>query len=742
LDGSTGKITLGRPSVLYQLGLAGVALLMVLLPAIYVGLILLAGWGVWYHATNDFVLLQRLGGSWLGLLLYLGPMVVGLLVIAFMVKPLFARRPPASPAMALDPDQEELLFAFIERIRRLVGAPRPRRVEVDCLVNAAAGFRRGAASFFGQDLTLTIGLPLVAGLNEKQFAGVLAHELGHFSQVAGMRLTYLIRRINHWFFRVVRERDSWDLDLDRAARAAGLGTGGLLLAAQGGIWLSRRVLWALMHAGQAVSCYMLRQMEYDADRYHCGVAGSDTLRETALRLDELQVASDAAFLALRASWRAERLPENLPQFIVGTSVGTPWEAVRRVADSRTGMLDTHPCHADRIRAAEALGAPGVFRSTAPATRLFRDFRSLSRRATRFFYEKVHELPVRHRNLVDTEACLRESNALRATRALSERYFGGVSTAFHPISITGPELQPLPDPGAGLAELGSARARMRAAAARARSAHEEQGQIAGRLVQAHSALALLRAGFTIEPSRFGLDAGTPETVAEVIARLEHQRRRSGACLADYGFVAGARLRAALRLLNDRSRAGRVADAPALRRDVARLVPVLAALTPALPPLHEIGRKLCAWQLLLASRVRSCDPARVDGVIDDLARQLRGLVRQVRGCIRGALYPFPHARGAITLEQFVRPDAPPREEWEAVFKESLACLDRLFPLYDEVLCRLVQIAVEVERSLAPEPVGGLAGGCAPVRDLMARLREVASRLGPEALAARRRRGHARA
>ena len=195
---------------------------MVLLPAIYSGLILLAGWGVWSHATSNVLILQGASGSWFRLLLYLGPIVVGLIVILFLVKPLLAGRPPAPPAMALDAEQEQRLLAFIGRICLWVGAPRPRRVEVNCAVNAAASFRRGVPSLFGPDLTLTIGLPLVAGLNTRQFAGVLAHELGHFSQVAGMRLTYVIRQVNGWFFRVVCERDRWDLALDVAAGTAGL----------------------------------------------------------------------------------------------------------------------------------------------------------------------------------------------------------------------------------------------------------------------------------------------------------------------------------------------------------------------------------------------------------------------------------------------------------------------------------------------------------------------------------------
>jgi Zn-dependent protease with chaperone function len=739
LDGFAGVITRSRPSVPYQLGLAVVAFLMVLLPAAYVGLILLVGWGVWYHATNDYLVLQRTSGSWFTLVLYFGPIAVGLIVILFMVKPLFARRPPAPPAMALDLEQERRLIAFIRRVCRLVGAPRPRRVEVNCAVNAAASFRLGSASFLSQDMTLTIGLPLVGGLSLRQFAGVLAHEFGHFSQVAGMRLTYVIRQINGWLFRVVYERDRWDLALEGAARAAGFWGGVVLHPTRGGVWLSRRILWALMQAGHAVSCFMLRQMEYDADRYECRVAGSGTFREIVFRLAELNQATSVAYAALRESWRAQRLPDSLPLFIVGTSAETSPEvraaAGRRVAESKTGLFDTHPCDTDRIRAAEALDAPGVFRSTDPATVLFRDFPSLCRQVTRFYYEKEHALPIQDRNLVDTETCLRETSAMRATRALSERYFDGVMTFYHPISIGMPELQPPSDPGAGLAEIRSARDRMGAAVARARSAQEDQGQIADRLMKAEQALALLTAGFTIEPALFGLAAGSPRTVSEVITSLEDQRKRSGARLVEFSLRAAARLRAALRQLNSPSQAGRIPDTRMLQQEVARLVPVLAVLAPALPLLHDLGRKLPGWQLLLMNRARHSDPARVDRVVDDLAGPLRGLVGQVSRCISGISYPFPHARGAITLDQFVQPDALPHDEREALFNECVACLDRLYPLYEAVLGRLAQIAARVEEALAPEPARGSDGAGALAPSLMARLREVASRLGPEALAARR-------
>jgi hypothetical protein len=59
-----------------------------------------------------------------------------------------------------------------------------------------------AQVYLGNDLVLTIGLPLVAGFNLREFAGVLAHEFGHFSQGVGMRISYVIRSISFWFTRV------------------------------------------------------------------------------------------------------------------------------------------------------------------------------------------------------------------------------------------------------------------------------------------------------------------------------------------------------------------------------------------------------------------------------------------------------------------------------------------------------------------------------------------------------------
>ena len=206
-------------SIFYQFGLLLVTLMMVLLPLIYLAFVAAAGWGVYYFATHCSFLLDMshsVGrGYILKLICYFGPLFVGLVLVFFMIKPLFARRADRSQPLALNPGVEPTLFAFIAKICELVGAPMPKRIDLDCNLNAAAGFRRGALSLFGHDLVLTIGLPLMSGLTLSEFAGVIAHEFGHFTQGFGMRLSYVIRSVNGWFARVVYERDAWDVSLEQ-----------------------------------------------------------------------------------------------------------------------------------------------------------------------------------------------------------------------------------------------------------------------------------------------------------------------------------------------------------------------------------------------------------------------------------------------------------------------------------------------------------------------------------------------
>jgi len=270
-------------SPFYLFGLLIVATVILLLPLVYLGLIALTGYGLDYHILNHVDILDMparihgrgvIGIMTLRLAAYFGPILIGMILLVFMIKPLFARPARSERRLSFVRENEPVLFAFVDKLCEVVRAPVPRRIDVDCDINAAAFFRRGFLSFLGRDLVLQIGAPLVAGLSLREFAGVLAHEFGHFSQGTGMRLTYIVGSVNGWFARVVYQRDTWDEQLVALSQEQGWFRL-FFLVARLFVWLTRWILWMLMIVAHAVSCSLLRQMEYDADRYWAHVCGSE-----------------------------------------------------------------------------------------------------------------------------------------------------------------------------------------------------------------------------------------------------------------------------------------------------------------------------------------------------------------------------------------------------------------------------------------------------------------------------------
>jgi Zn-dependent protease with chaperone function len=400
LAGFAGPVPATAVPRAYRVGLVLVAMVMLLLPLIYIGIVVGVGWFLFQFAAHLLPRLARTGTSlpFTHGFVVIAILVSGVVTLFFLVKPLFARRAPHAQPLALNPEVEPVLFAFIARVCDAVGAPRPTRVDLDCQLNASAGFRRGALSFGGDDLVLTIGLPLVAGLNLRGFAGVLAHEFGHFTQGAGMRLFYLVRRINSWFARLVYERDAFDVALEEwAAEAEHLGSVIVLQAARFGVGSSRLLLRLPMYLGLAVSAFLSRQMEYDADGYEIRLAGSDTFAATAVRLALLERARHRAYEVLRTFWQQHhRLPDHFPAFLLDQEtrldryVRARTETALRAG--QTGFLDTHPSFADRVRRARAAAAPGLFHHDGPATALFADFDAVARQVTFLHYTDDLRLP--------------------------------------------------------------------------------------------------------------------------------------------------------------------------------------------------------------------------------------------------------------------------------------------------------------------------------------------------------------
>jgi Zn-dependent protease with chaperone function len=218
---------------------------------------------------------------------------------------------------------------------------------------------------------------------------VLAHEFGHFSQGASMRASYIIRAINHWFARIVYQRDGIDEWLDEVIEESEARLGLIMLIIQLFIQITRGILWLFMMVAHLSSCFLLRQMEFDADRYEVYVSGSKSFASTSQTLRLLAFAHHASMLGLGKLLEKAVMIDNLPRMTEAlrnqTSSDQRRKLVKQSEQEGTGPFDTHPCDRARIAAAEKINAEGMFQVERPARELFQHYDALCRNVTQDFY---------------------------------------------------------------------------------------------------------------------------------------------------------------------------------------------------------------------------------------------------------------------------------------------------------------------------------------------------------------------
>jgi hypothetical protein len=630
-------------------------------------------------------------------LVYLAPIVAGVVLIVFMIKPLFARPARESKSRSLRREAAPLLFEFVDRICETVGAPRPKRIDVDCDVNASARFRRGLLSMFGRDLVLTIGMPLMAGLNTRQFAGVLAHEFGHFTQAFGMRLTYLIRSLSYWFVRVVYQRDRADEWLEHSARETDIRIGFILYLAMAFVWLSRRVLWVLMQVGHFFGSYLLRQMEFDADRHETRLAGSGAFEQTARQLNLLNVAAQGAYADLREFYREGRLGDDLPRLIVSRMAHiTPEMKLsldKEIATRKTGMFDTYPCDADRIVAAKREDTDGVYRVELPASVLLSDFEASSKAATYEFYRGVFGAELQKTQLRPVSEIVAKHERTREGESCLERFFGGEWSVLAPMTLGGLHLAPPSSAAEALAQLKAARQEMVAKIASVAGAAKALYEANGQTSQAQQYNCLLRSGIKIKKQL--AEVGGPDGVKRLANTAMQATEQATSQLHGFNQLAAKRITLALQLLYVPKVMERMPEPKPNVREVTARYDALRGVADALKSAAEIHPRHSALRVLIDVLQSGGGSEDMEPVIQQLMDQQLPRAASVRNSLERQPYPYEHGKGKISLGQYLMPDVPLKGDLASVFNSCAQLLDQGPSLYVRLLGELVNLAENVEK-----------------------------------------------
>lgn len=695
----------------YRIGVVLVALVMLALPVIYLAFIGLVGWGVWYHAVNHTGIISAASGVGTGrnngramamaFMVYVAPIAIGITMVIFMFKPFFSKPGKDSGRRSLKKTDEPLLFEFIECICRAVGAPQPRRIDVDCNVNASASFGNGLLSFFSSDLVLTIGMPLVAGLTMRQFGGVMAHEFGHFAQGVGMRLTYMIRSISYWFTRVVYERDSWDDKLESWSQSLDLRISWVLYLARFAVWLTRRILWVLMMLGNLVGGYLLRQMEFDADRYEARFAGSHIFPTTARQLAVLNVGFGGAMSDL-VSFRDEgRLGDNLPKLILLNVDQMPARIHAKIdaesAESRTGFLDTHPCDPERTASAALENTEGIFRLRLPAAHLFRRFDWLSRAVTWDFYKEIFEDELKKEDIhpVD-ELVARQQKQINAVKAL-RRFFQGQTYWYRPISSLQDGRKTPRDIAKLQSLITSERDVMLRELVRYQKAWKEYDDADSDQLQTVIAEDLLAGKVKVRRDDFSLPMTSPAEIRQARDQIERRRADVEPRLLPFESAAERRLVAGLQLARRPELAPALTAVDASLTELDQLLDLFGMVHDQIATLLEMRDSQLTLQRLLIVFSENRESKPLFDTMQSRREHLYGVLNSLRDAFADVGYPFDHARADITLAEYLLKELPEEDNPVAVHDAADSIGNQLAPLQGRVLGRLCEIAEAVETKL---------------------------------------------
>ena len=699
----------------YNFALLGVAMVMLLLPLIYFGLIVLLGVGTWQYGTAGFDYMAKnppRGRSAIPFLV-IAPLFAAVVVMIFMVKPFFARPAKKAKLRSLDPSEEPQLFAYVEKLCKSVHAPVPKRIDIDTNVNASASLRLGWLSIIRpNDLVLTIGMPLVGGLSLREFSGVLAHEFGHFSQGLGMRLSYVVRSINFWFARIVYERDAWDQRLASWSSAIDFRIGSFLYIARLGVWLTRRILWLFMMMGNAISSLLMRQMEFDADMHEIRFAGSKAFASTSRQMRRLGLAHQQVFNELGEFLLNAKLVNDIPRLVELKRDKHDPETIallfKMEQEEKGHWYDTHPLDRRRIAAAEALDFGGKIQIEVPARVLFRNYDLHCKNVTRDFYEVSFGEKFHEGMLADVDQLLSFQEASQETSKASNRFFGlnfKVPRMISPISIANRG----GSPEAALQQLKQCRKQMIEELPQYDQNSRSFDALDTRWIEAKQALTILRAGFTLDRDSWkNLELLTPEGVENAVNSISVRLGELNSQLFAFEQIFQNRVDAVTQWLQTVQAEQKPSNAEQTLMSAERITHCLIAQNRTYKDVVDLRSEISSLMMLLRLNVGKNSTKEQANEFQQLCNRVFNSLNSIREQSIGVPYPFEHSQSGIDLACYLVAKVPTVDDKPGIIEAATQCLQHFHYAYFRSIGELAYIVENVETTLGfpvqhdPDPI----------------------------------------
>ncbi|HLF93911.1 MAG TPA: hypothetical protein VJB14_10645, partial [Planctomycetota bacterium] len=286
-----------------------------------------------------------------------------------------------------------------------------------------------------------------------------------------------------------------------------------------------------------------------------------------------------------------------------------------------------------------------------------------------------------KSLVRTVEIVEREKTQRSDQEALDRWFQGLLHASNLPFLPDEASVPAADAETAKAELRAAREQAGTLAPEAAPAMKTFKEAEERLRTLAKLDLILRANLRFKAADFDLKGAGAQDVLSARRPMEHQRDDSRARLGPVQEALVRRLTLALRL------------GPA-DEGLTRLFAAQGALRAAYPEFAKLMDSFEAAGMLLGNIQGNEENEALIGQIRAASMRWEKMLGKVRPALAAAAYPFDHAKGPLTLADFMLARVPSADDIGATIGAVQELGDKYYDAYTRVMGRLVRRAEEIE------------------------------------------------
>jgi len=665
----------------------------VLLGGVYVALVGGLLFGVIFPSLLTTWAGQLLNSPLLGLPLQLITFLLGTLALLIVLKPLLALRASRHRGIVISAEQEPDFHACIEDVCERIDAPMPSEIRLYNEASVRTAYFRGPLGFFRNEPVLTIGVPLIAGLNASQLAGLVALSLNRYRRPNAPRATAILLATNGWLQRAVYEDDPIEAVVRRWHKDGRLGEG-LFRLIERFFNAGRQLVRWRMALSRRLGRRLIHRSVAEGDKMALAFSGSDGFIRLLDQTSLLDFTSNNVLPKLTEQWESKgELPDNLVQMVVLRARQYPAtmpQKLRQMQEQQKAAIgDVLPSDTQRLERVAHQPIMAAYYCLSPAVVLFRNYAKLTHTMTLRFYHHRLQLPISPYNL--RQIAPKGSMEQQLQQHL-DRYFLQLYDDFLPLKLR--------QRMRGLNSVAEMHKQWQVAMARIRSEYERAKMTRKRFDEAEAELVVAVSHEEMQLAAIGqlwheekLKGHELDAVHQSARDAENEYEQAAHSLEQYLKAHAMRLGAALAILDQSEELPQALAA--LKAEARLLVSVLERIDNIHEQLRELWLNSILLETLLSYQPLKKRP-KLNDRIEQHAADSHHLVTAIGVALKSAVYPFANGE-AMPLMRYVLQETDTDETPRGNFERGNDTVKRLALVQRRAIVRLVDIAVQVEKAL---------------------------------------------